>query len=166
MVAMFGNRVLLALPLAFAAGLLATPTGQAQEQAPRLQIVVNQACLIQPGSDQLVMGDHEDAFFDTAICNLESIHFSHHVEEKIADDGERSHFLVYIAEQEYILDNPTDKPAVFVVRENVPEGWTVDSDPQPTSMDGSTAVFHVYADPGQVVRLHVGMRRSVPADQQ
>lgn len=164
--AMFGNRALRVLPLAFAAALLTAPMGQTQEQAPRLQIVVNQACLIQPESDPLVMGDHEDAFFDAAICNLESIHFSHHVEEKITGDGERSHFLVYIAEQEYVLGNPTDKRAVFVVRQNVPEGWTVDSDPQPTRMDGATAVFQVSAEPGQVVRMHMGMRLSTPTDQQ
>jgi hypothetical protein len=156
-------RVLPALPLALAATLLAAHAGQAQnqvgDQPVRLSIVVDQSCLIQPESDPAVLGDHEDAFSDDAICHLESVLSSHHAEEKITD-GETSRFFVRIAEQEYVLLNPTDEPAVFIVRQDVPENWTVDSDPQPSSMDGSTAVFRVNAEPGQRVRLHVGVRRS------
>ena len=156
---MTGLKVLSALPLAFAATMLTATAGQAQDQAVRLTIVVDKACLIQPESDPLILGDHNDAFRDQAICHLESVFSSHHVEEKITD-SERSRFFVRVAEQEYIVQNPTDKPAVFIIRHNVPENWTVDSDPQPTSMDGSTAVFRVNAEPGQRVRLHVGMHRS------
>lgn len=83
---------------------------------------------------------------------------SHHIEEKITD-SERSRFLVRVAEQEYVVQNPTDKPAVFIVRHDVPKNWAIDSDPQPSSMDGSTAVFRLNAEPGQRVRLHVGMHR-------
>jgi hypothetical protein len=147
-------------PLALAAMLLAVlAAAQTPDQSPRLAIVVDKSCMIQPESDPSVVGDNSDAFRDGAICHLESVLSSSHVEEKIRD-GERSHFLVRIAEQEYILQNVTDKPAVFIVRHNVPENWTIDSDPQPASMDGSTAVFQVNAEPGQIVRLHVGMRRS------
>jgi hypothetical protein len=142
-----------------AALVAALAAGQTPDQSPRLTIVVDKSCLIQPESDPSVVGDHDDAFRDGAICHLESVLSSSHVEEKIRD-GERSHFLVRIAEQEYVLANPTDWPAVFIVRHNVPENWAVDSDPQPFSMDGSTAVFQVNAEPGQIVRLHVGMRRS------
>jgi hypothetical protein len=62
------------------------------------------------------------------------------------------------------LQNPTDKPVLFTVRHKVPENWTVDSDPPPSSMDGSTAVFRANAEPGQRVRLHVGMHRSYPVN--
>jgi uncharacterized protein YbdZ (MbtH family) len=86
---------------------------------------------------------------------------SHHIEEKITD-SERSRFFVRVTEQEYVVQNPTDKPAIFIVRHDVPVGWTVDSDPQPSSLDGSTAVFRLNAEPGQRVRLHVGMHRSYP----
>ena len=158
-VVMRGLKVLPALPLALAATLLAAPAGQTQDQAVRLSIVVDKSCLIQPESDPLVLGDHIDAFRDDAICHLESVLSSHHIEEKITD-GERSRFFVRVAEQEYVVQNPTDKPAVFIVRHDVPENWTVDSDPQPSSMDGSTALFRVNAEPGQRVRLHVGMHRS------
>jgi hypothetical protein len=160
---MTGLKVLSALPLALAATLLAAPAGQTQtqtqDQAVRLSIVVDNSCLIQPESDLSVLGDHNDAFRDGAICHLESVLSSHHIEEKITD-GESSRFFVRVAEQEYVVQNPTDKPAIFIVRHNVPENWTVDSDPQPSSMDGSTAVFRVNAEPGQRVRLHVGMHRS------
>jgi hypothetical protein len=161
---MSGIKAISALPLALAVMLVAAPAaGQAQDQsqnqALRLTIIVDTSCLIQPESDPSILGDHYDAFRDSAICHLAAVFNTHHIEEKIAD-GERSRFLVRVAEQEYILQNPTDRPAVFIVRHNVPENWTLDSDPQPSSMDGATAVFQLNAEPGQRVRLHVGMRRS------
>jgi len=115
--------------------------------------------LIEPQSDPLVLGDRVDARRDDAICHLESVLSSHHVEEKITD-GQRSRYFVRVAEQEYVVQNPTDKPAVFIVHHEIPENWIVDSDPQPASIDGSTAVFRLVAEPGQRVRLHVGMHRS------
>ena len=138
---------------------LAAPAGQTQDQEVRLSIVVDKSCLIQPESDPLVLGDHVDAFRDDAICHLESVLSSHHIEEKITND-ERSRFFVRVAEQEYVVQNPTDKPTVFIVRHDIAKDWMVDSDPKPSSMDGSTAVFRVNAEPGQRVRLHVGMHRS------
>ena len=79
-----------------------------------------------PESDPLVLGGHVDAFRDDAICHLESVLSSHHVEEKITD-SERSRFFLRVAEQEYVVQNPTDKPAVFTVRHHVPDDWTADS---------------------------------------
>ena len=156
---MTGLKVLPALPLVLAATLLAAPVGQTQDEVVRLSIVVDKSCLIQPESDSLVLGDHIHAFRDEAICHLESVFSSHHTEEKNTE-SERSRFFVRVAEQEYVVQNPTDKPAIFIVRHVVPQNWTVDSDPQPSNMDGSTAVFLVNAEPGQRVRLHVGMHRS------
>jgi hypothetical protein len=145
--------------LSLSSVVLAAPAGQTEDQGGRLSIVVDKSCRIQPESDPLVLGDHIDAFRDDAICHLESVLLSHHIEEKIRD-GERSRFFVRVAEQEYVVQNPTDKPTVFIVRHQVPKNWTVDSDPQTSSMDGSTALFRVNAEPGQRVRLHVGMHRS------
>ena len=157
---MTGAKALSAFPLVLAAALLAAPAGQAQDHTLPLQIVVDRSCLIQPESDPSVVGDHNGAFRDNDICHLESVLPSRHTEEKITD-GERSRFLVQVAEQEYVLQNATDKPAVFTVRHDVPENWIVDSEPKPSAMDGLTAVFQVNAEAGQRVRLHVGMRRSV-----
>lgn len=138
------------------------PARQSQDQAP-LSIIVDTSCRIEPESDPLVLGGHVDAFRDDAICHLESVLSSRHIEEKITD-GQRSRFSVQVAEQEYVVQNPTDKPIVFIVQHEVPKDWIVDSDPQPTSMDGSTAVFRLDAKPGQRVRLHVGMHRGDRAD--
>ena len=137
-----------------------TPT---PEQAAPLSIVVDSSCRIEPDSDPLIVGDHVEAFGDDAICHLESVLSSQHIEEKITG-GQRSHFTVRVAEQEYVVQNPTDKPTVFVIHHEVPKNWIVDSDPQPSSMDGSTAVFRLNAQPGQRVRLHVGMHRSDSID--
>jgi len=132
---------------------------QTKDQAGRLSIIVDNSCRIQPESDPLILGDHADAFRDDAICHLESVLSSHHIEEKITDH-ERSRFLVRVAEEEYVVQNPTDKPTVFIIRHQVPENWVVDSDPPPSSMDSSTALFRVNAEPGQSVRLHVGIHRN------
>jgi hypothetical protein len=136
---------------------------QTQDQAVPLSIIVDNSCLIEPQSDPLVLGDHVDALRDDAICHLESVLSSQHIEEKIMD-GQRSRFTVQVAEQEYVVQNPTDKPAVFIVHHEVPKNWIVDSDPQPSSMDNSTAVFRLNAEPGQRVRLHVGMHRNYSMD--
>jgi hypothetical protein len=141
----------------------AAPARRAQDRPAPLSIVVDKSCLVEPQSDPLVLGDHIDAFRDDAICHLESVLSSQHIEEKITD-GQRFHFTVRVAEQEYVVQNPTDKPAVFIVHHEVPKNWIVDSDPQPSSMDGSTAVFLLNAEPGQRVRMHVGMHRSDSID--
>ena len=156
---MTGLKVLSSVALGLAAMLLAPPAGQTQDQVARLSIIVDKSCLIQPESDPLVLGDHIDPFRDNAICHLEKVFSSHHIEEKLTE-GERSRFFVRVAEQEYVVENPTDQPALFIVRHNVPENWIVDSNSQPSSMDSSTAVYQLKADPGQRVRLHVGMHRS------
>jgi hypothetical protein len=135
------------------------PAKQARDQAAPLSIIVDNSCLIEPQSDPLVLGDHIDALRDDAICHLESVLSSQHIEEEVTD-GQRSRFTVRVAEQEYVVQNPTDKPAVFIIHHEVPEHWIVDSDPQPSSMDSSTAEFRLAAEPSQRVRLHVGMHRS------
>jgi len=156
---MTGLMVLPSLALGLAAMLVAAPAGQTEDQPVRLSIVVDKSCLIQPESDLLVLGDHSDAFRDDAICHVEKVLSSHHIEEKLTD-GERSRFFVRVAEQEYIVQNPTDKPAVFIIRHDVPENWIVDSNTPPSSLDGSTAVYRINAEPGQRVGLHVGIHRS------
>jgi len=96
---------------------------------------------------------------DPVICHLESVVNTRHVEKTVLGNTTlRS--VVYVAEQEYLLQNVTTAPVVFVVEHPVPEGWRVDSDPQPTEMVGPLAVYRVNAQPGQIVRLHVGVRHA------
>lgn len=160
---MTGMKALPLLILALAAQSSKAQSGQTPSEP--VAIVVDQTCSIQPDSDPAVLGDHNDAFHDSAICHLESVLTSRHVEERISD-GSRDRSLVRIREHEFILQNVTDRPAVFVVRQAVPENWSVDSDPQPATMEDSTAIFRVNAEPGQIVRLHVGLRNAVPVENQ
>ena len=80
-----------------------------------------------------------------------------HMEESV-QDKELYRSRVTINEQEYVLQNISDEPVVFVVEQNVPNGWQVDSDPQPGELIPASvgdrkldkvAVFRVHADPGQ-----------------
>jgi hypothetical protein len=98
---------------------------------------------------------------DHAICHLESVLTSHHVEETLRD-GVRQRNNVRVAEQEYLLQNVTSEPVTFVVEHALPEDWKVDSDPQPIKVADGKAFFRTNAEPGQIVRLHVGEHHADP----
>lgn len=98
---------------------------------------------------------------DHILCQLQSVRTSQHHEEALLP-ASMQRTLVTVSEQEYLLDNVAPRPIDFVVQQYLPPGWTVDSDPQPEQLFGSYAIFRVHAEPGQVVRLHVGERRSKP----
>lgn len=110
---------------------------------------------------QILEGHGASLRMDPVICHLEYVHTSKHVEETISN-GMTGSSVVTISEQEYLLQNVTAEPVIFVVEQAVAEGWQVDSDPQPTEMVGSTALFRINAEPGQIVRLHVGERHAHP----
>jgi len=96
---------------------------------------------------------------DPVICHLEGVLSSQHVEKTIVA-GVTHSSIVSVDEQEYVVQNVTTEPVVFVVEYGVPEGWRIDSDPPPGEMVGPLAVFRVNAQPAQIVRLHVGMRHA------
>jgi hypothetical protein len=134
--------------------------GSDSPNAPR-RIYIDQDCRVLPDTAHLTPGKKAEPFSDPIICHLESVNNSNHIEEKIVgQDLQRSR--VYIYEQEYVLQNITEGQVVFVVQQAVNADWTVDSDPQPVSTENNLAVFPVYADPGQIVRLHVGLRHTRP----
>lgn len=124
------------------------------------RIYVNQNCEIFPGLVFPLSGRKlPESRWIADVCHLESVLDSEHREEKPAgNELERSD--VEVREQEYVLQNITMKPQVFAVLEQVPRGWKVDSDPQPATMAGDIAVFDVHLDPGETVRLHVGLRHT------
>jgi hypothetical protein len=135
------------------------------------EILVNQDCavLLAP-ADSNARSKKAKFEQDPAICHLESVLTSAHMEESI-QENELHRSRVTINEQEYVLQNISDEPVVFVVEQNVPNGWQVDSDPQPGELIPASvgdrkldkvAVFRVHADPGQAVRLHVGERHAKP----
>jgi len=125
------------------------------------EIHVDQDCRILPDAAYTRPGKKPKPYTDENICHLESVNSSEHVEEKVA-----GHQLlrnrIDIREQEFVLWNPSDEPATFVVEQAVPRDWTVDSDPQPKQVLGQTAYFPVQVQPGETVRLHVGLRHTAP----
>jgi len=127
------------------------------------KIYVNENCEIFPGLQIPISGKNMPrGLLDETVCHLESVNHSEHREEK-ADATAIERSDVEIREQEYVLQNTTAKPAIFAVLEQVPQGWKVDSDPQPVESageNGDVAVFEVHAGPGELVRLHVGLRRT------
>ncbi len=112
-------------------------------------------------SDALSDLSEADLQNDHAICHLESVLTSHHVEEALRD-GVMQRNKVSVAEQEYLLQNVTSAPVTFVVEHALRENWKVDSDPQPVKVVDNKAFFRVNAEPGQIVRLHVGEHHADP----
>ena len=121
-------------------------------------IYVDQRCALLPDPAAPATEKNKPRW-DPAICHLETINHSTHREEAVVG-VEMLRRNVEVNEQEYVLQNVTMKPVAFVVKQPVPKGWRVDSDPQPTEMEGTTAVFRVHAEPGEIVRLHVGVRHT------
>lgn len=123
------------------------------------KIYVNQNCEIFPGLTLPLKGHKAEGELIPEVCHVENVEQSERRQEKPAgDELERAN--VEIREQEYVLQNISVKPAVFEVLEQVPEGWSVDSDPRPQKMDGPVAIFEVHAGPWETVRLHVGLRHA------
>ena len=134
----------------------------AQPSAPLKEIHVDRSCkILLDESDALSDLSEADLQNDHAICHLESVLTSHHVEEALRD-GVMQRSKISVAEQEYLLQNVTSEPVTFVVEHVLPEDWKVDSDPQPLKVVDNKAYFRVNAEPGQIVRLHVGEHHTDP----
>jgi hypothetical protein len=141
---------------------LSQSSAPVQPPAPLKEIHVDRSCkILQDESDALSDYTEADLRDDHVICHLESGHTSNHVEEA-RRDGMRLRNKVTVVEQEYLLQNVTSTPVTFVVEHVLPDDWKVDSDPQPVKVVDNTAFFRVNAEPGQVVRLHVGERHADP----
>ena len=152
-----GLGLLLGLTGAFTLGAQSTAAGDSSQWQ---HIYVSDHCqVLSPDTGQLQ--NNPD------VCHLDGmgVHRSSHVAAKEVD-GIVRHTNVSIAEQTYLLQNIHSEPVVFVVAQAVPDGWQIDSDPQPTTTNENFAVFNVNAQPGQIVRLHVGMAHETPMDDQ
>jgi hypothetical protein len=134
----------------------------AQPPAPLKEIHVDRRCkILLDESDALSDLTEADLRNDHAICHLESVLTSHHVEEALRD-GVMVRNKITVKEQEYLLQNVTSAPVTFVVEHVLPDDWKVDSDPQPVKIVDNKAFFRVNAEPGQIVRLHVGEHHADP----
>jgi hypothetical protein len=120
------------------------------------QIYVDQWCrtfIPDPSSAQTGPRYHSDRY----VCHFESPHSSVRREDYLKN-GVVKHRWVRIDEKEYLLSGPPDAPVTFYIEQPLPQGGRVDSDPQPVSIENGVAVFQVQAEPGQTVRLHIGIR--------
>ena len=123
------------------------------------QIRLDQDCNLLPDPAHLPLGKKVRLIRDDTLCHLENIAHSEHIEEKIVGD-QMQRTRVKITEHEFVLQNVTNLPVLFVIQQPVPEGWMVDSDPQPSKIVDGTAIFPAHAQPGEIVHLHVGMRHT------
>jgi hypothetical protein len=98
--------------------------------------------------------------YNPIVCHLESVHTSDHWEQTppTTPNGRPRNIHVTVAEREYLLQNVTPAPVTFVVTEPLRKGWHIDSEVQPAELTPKAAIFRVQAQPGQIVRLHVGER--------
>ena len=141
-------------------GVLLLPrlTSQEPAQFGPGQIYVDQFCRVFiPGPSTANPETAPQYRSDRYVCHIESPHSTMRWEENI-QNGKVKHKRVRIDEKEYVLSGPPDAPVTFYVEQPLPKGGRVDSDPQPVSVENSVAVFEVQAQPGQTVRLHVGIR--------
>jgi hypothetical protein len=141
--------------------LLATAASLAAQSAARdnpstwRQVYVDDHCQVMTADGQFQA--------DPDVCHLDGggVQVSSHLAAKEVD-GVRLHAHVIVQEQTYLLQNINAEPVVFVVAQQVPPGWHIDSDPQPVQLKGNVAIFRVVAQPGQIVRLHVGRAHESP----
>jgi len=87
------------------------------------------------------VSDHDTSYWDMVTMN-----------------GNPVRVRVHVHEHEFLLNNTTDQPVLFVVDETLRKGWHIDSDPKPDAVNGQIATFRIRAEPKQVVRLHVGQK--------
>jgi hypothetical protein len=138
------------------------PAEPSASSQPLKEIHVDRSCKVLLNKSDALSGlTDSDVQNDHAICHLESVLTSHHVEEALRD-GAMLRNNVTVKEQEYLMQNITSEPVTFVVEHNLPEGWQVDSDPQPEKVVDNIAVFRVTAAPAQIVRMHVGEHHADP----
>ena len=95
---------------------------------------------------------------DRNLCKAAGVHTSRHWEQNV-QQGIVQRTLVKVQEREFLLHDALAEPVTFRVEQSLPAGWRVDSIPQPVEVENSVAVFAVRAEPGQIVRLHIGIRR-------
>lgn len=123
------------------------------------EVRIDAQCRVHPDPALALPGVKPRPYYDGSICHLESVLSSEHIEQK-TDDHQLLRYRVKVHEREFVLYNVAETPVIFVVEEKIPAGWVIDSDPSPQQMIGRTAYFPVHAQPGQSVRLHVGMRHT------
>jgi len=94
---------------------------------------------------------------DPSICFVKGELRTSHWEQTVFD-GVVKRTKVHIHERNYILHNPTNQMIAFVLDSSLPDGWVIDSVPQPQLVADNMATFRVYARPEETITLHIGAR--------
>lgn len=123
------------------------------------EIHIDQHCrvLAQPVPTPANPNPRAGFHYNYNVCHLESELSSSHWDETMKNGVPRDAY-VRIREREYVLHNITGTPVTFVIAQPLSKGWSIDSDPQPTELNGNIATFRVTAQSNEIVRLHVGER--------
>lgn len=122
------------------------------------EIHVDQRCRILPGAAAGVSGKRAKPWSDWNTCHLEQVFDTkHRVQTVVGTELRRS--WVEIFEQQYVLGNQSQQPDVFIIEQPALKGWTIEGDPPPFRVAGGKEYYRAWVQPGETVRLHVGMRR-------
>ena len=125
------------------------------------EIHVDQRCRILPNSSTLPSGKKAHPRSDWNTCHLESVFDTkHRVQTVVGSELQRSD--VEIFEQQYVLGNRSQQPEVFMIEQPALKGWTIEGDPPPFRVADGKEFYRAWVQPGETVRLHVGMRKMTP----
>jgi hypothetical protein len=128
---------------------------------PVAEIHVDERCRILPKSGILPSGKKAKPWTDASVCRLENVFDTEHrVQTVVGSQLERSDVEIY--EQQYVLGNPSGQPEVFIIEQPAAKGWTIEGDPPPFRVVGGESFYRAWVQPGETVRLHVGMRKVTP----
>ena len=125
----------------------------------RLEIHVDERCRIYSQDRESQGGKYSRPGFhaDVDMCRLQNEMKTKHWEGSV-ENGIVRRTQVTVIEHTFQLHNPTDQAITYLVEQSVPKGWRIDSTPQPARMEDQVAIFEVVAQPGQTIKLHVGLR--------
>jgi hypothetical protein len=139
----------------------ATASPAAVPTAVPTEIHVDRRCRILPASPTLSAGKRAKPWSDWNACHLESVFDTEHrVQTVVGSELQRSD--VEIREQQYVLGNQSQQPEVFIIEQPALKGWTIEGDPPPFRVADGKEYYRAWVQPGETVRLHVGMRKVTP----
>jgi hypothetical protein len=129
--------------------------------APAREVHVDERCRILPDPATLPSGKKARPWSDPSVCHLTNVFdTAHRVQTVVGSELQRSD--VEIFEQQYVLGNQSQQPALFIIEQPALKGWTIEGDPPPFRVAEGKEYYRAWVQPGEAVQLHVGMRKVTP----
>jgi hypothetical protein len=136
----------------------ATAPASAVPAPAATEVHVDQRCRILPSTATMPSGKKARARSDWSVCHLENVFDTEHrVQTVVGSELERSD--VEIFEVQYVLGNDSQQREVFTIEAPAVKGWTIEGDPPPFRVADGKEYYRAWVQPGETVRLHVGMRK-------